>query len=93
MSKKMTGAVLAAAGMTMTDAVNVLVIDDSVDDRLLYRRVLTKAFGDRLRFTEETSGETGLGAIAEPTGHGRNGVLVVRIDDRSLRRKPVHRRT
>jgi signal transduction histidine kinase len=71
----------------MESALNVLVIDDSYDDRALYRRVLREAFGNRLSLLEETSGEGGIGAIerAEPdcilldySLPGRNGIEVMK---------------
>jgi signal transduction histidine kinase len=71
----------------MEPTLNLLVIDDSHDDRLLYRRVLKEAFGDRLRLMEETGGEEGIGAIdrAEPdcvlldySLPGRNGIEVMK---------------
>jgi signal transduction histidine kinase len=72
----------------MGDRLNVLVIDDSVDDRMLYRRVLKEAFGERLILVEEASGESGLGAIerTEPccvlldySLPGRNGIEVLKL--------------
>jgi signal transduction histidine kinase len=66
---------------------NLLVIDDSVDDRMLYRRALTGAFGKRLNLTEEASGDNALDAIehAEPlcvlldySLPGRNGIEVLK---------------
>jgi signal transduction histidine kinase len=71
----------------MKDGVSVLVIDDSIDDRLLYRRVLNKAFGDRLKLSEAPSGESGLDGIekADPccilldySLPGRNGIEVLK---------------
>jgi CheY-like chemotaxis protein len=47
----------------MKDAVRVLVIDDSDDDRMLYRRTLKKVFGDRLSVTEQPTGESVLQVI------------------------------
>jgi signal transduction histidine kinase len=72
----------------MEDMLAVLVIDDNVDDRLLYRRVLKKAFGDRLSLAEEASGERGLDAIAKTEPRcvlldyslpGRNGIEVLKL--------------
>jgi CheY-like chemotaxis protein len=66
---------------------NIFVIDDSADDRLLYRRVLKSAFGDRLNLIEESSGESRLDAVehAEPDcilfdyfQPGRNGIGVLK---------------
>jgi signal transduction histidine kinase len=73
--------------MTMEETLTVLVIDDSSDDRMLYRRVLREAFGDRLRFLEEGSGESGLAVIAKGEPRcvlldyslpGRNGIEVLK---------------
>jgi signal transduction histidine kinase len=73
--------------MSVEDTLNVLVIDDNVDDRMLYRRVLKKAFGDRLSLAEEASGELGLDAIAKTEPRcvlldyslpGRNGIEVLK---------------
>jgi signal transduction histidine kinase len=72
----------------MEDTLNVLVIDDSVDDRMLYRRVLKEAFGERLSLAEEASGESGLGAIEKTAPRcilldyslpGRNGIEVLKL--------------
>ena len=71
----------------MEEPLDILVIDDSADDRVLYRRVLRAAFGDRLTLAEETSGEAGLDAIEKAEPHcvlldyslpGRNGVEVLK---------------
>lgn len=71
----------------MNEPLHILVIDDSADDRLLYRRVLKAAFGDRLSLAEEASGEAGLEAIANAEPHcvlldyslpGRNGVEILK---------------
>jgi PAS domain S-box-containing protein len=68
-------------------AVNVLVIDDSEDDRELYRRVLKAAFGGRLNFLEETNGSSGLNAIEKVKPNcvlldyslpGQNGIEVLK---------------
>jgi signal transduction histidine kinase len=73
--------------MIMDETLSVLVIDDSSDDRMLYRRVLKEAFIDRLRITEEASGESGLAAIEKSEPHcvlldyslpGRNGIDVLK---------------
>jgi PAS domain S-box-containing protein len=69
------------------DRLTVLVIDDSADDRMLYRRVLEEAFGAALNLVEEGSGEGGLAAIekAEPgcvlldySLPGRNGIEILK---------------
>jgi signal transduction histidine kinase len=79
----------------MERALNVLVIDDSDDDRELYRRVLKLAFGDRLNLLEETNGESGLDAIEKAEPHcvlldyslpGRNGIEVLK----RIRNKHLH---
>ncbi len=44
----------------MTDAMTILVIDDSEDDRLLYRRALNKSMGKSWRIIEAADGEEGL---------------------------------
>jgi signal transduction histidine kinase len=71
----------------MEHTLDVLVIDDSDDDRMLYRRILKGAFGDRLNLIEETSSESGLGAIEKTEPHcvlldyslpGRNGIEVLK---------------
>jgi signal transduction histidine kinase len=71
----------------MEDMLAVLVIDDNVDDRTLYRRVLKKAFGDRLSLAEEVSGESGFDAIAKTEPRcvlldyslpGQNGIDVLK---------------
>jgi CheY-like chemotaxis protein len=76
-----------AGRLSMEMQLNLLVIDDSVDDRMLYRRALTGAFGKRLNLTEEASGDNALDAIehAEPlcvlldySLPGRNGIEVLK---------------
>src|ERR1700690_3158850 len=78
---------IAAGAVNMDDKLNILVIDDSVDDRTLYRRALMQALGGRLHFAEEASGESGLVAVAkaEPTCvlldyslPGQNGIEVLK---------------
>jgi signal transduction histidine kinase len=72
----------------MEDALSVLVIDDSVDDRMLYRRVLRQAFGGRLTLAEEPTGENSLDAIEKAKPRcvlldyslpGRNGIEVLKL--------------
>jgi signal transduction histidine kinase len=79
----------------MEHLLNVLVIDDSDDDRKLYQRVLRLAFGDRLNLLEETNGESGLDAIEKAEPHcvlldyslpGRDGIEVLR----RIRNKHLH---
>ncbi|HWA00219.1 MAG TPA: response regulator [Caulobacterales bacterium] len=71
----------------MSDSICVLVIDDSEDDRSLYRRELKKAAPGRYEVVEAADGERGL-ALAE-MGHvrcvlldyslpGRNGIEVLK---------------
>lgn len=72
----------------MKDTVGILVVDDSIDDRMLYRRTLKKIFGDRLHVTEQPTGESILQVI-EKTGPscvlldyslpGQNGIELLRL--------------
>jgi PAS domain S-box-containing protein len=71
----------------MERLLNVLLIDDSNDDRELCRRVLIASFGSRLSLAEETNGESGFGAIEKAKPHcvlldyslpGRNGIEVLK---------------
>jgi signal transduction histidine kinase len=71
----------------MDSPVNIFIIDDSEDDRLLYRRALKAAFGERLQIDEAASGEVAFDAIvtAEPSCvlldyslPGRNGLEVLK---------------
>jgi signal transduction histidine kinase len=73
--------------MMVEDKLTILVIDDSADDRELYRRSLNEAFGERVTFAEEASGESGLAAIekAEPgcilldySLPGHNGIEILK---------------
>ena len=66
----------------MKNPLNLLVVDDNPDDRLLYRRILKVAFGERLTLTEESSGDRTFDAIENSKPHcvlldyslpGRNG--------------------
>jgi signal transduction histidine kinase len=70
------------------DTVRVLVIDDSIDDRMLYRRTLKKVFGDRLSITEQPTGENMLQVIekADPSCvlldyslPGQNGIELLKL--------------
>jgi signal transduction histidine kinase len=72
--------------MRMTDAVQILVIDDSEDDRALYRRALKKADA-RYEIIEADDGDQGLALIDDEfTGcvlldyslPGRNGIEVLK---------------
>lgn len=49
----------------MTDAVNIFVIDDSEDDRLLYRRALQKSSELKYHISEANDGEEGLNRLQE----------------------------
>lgn len=71
----------------MNDATKVLIIDDSEDDRLLYRRALAKGVEATYDIFDAEEGEAGLGRIAkEPPDcvlldyslPGRNGVEVLK---------------
>jgi CheY-like chemotaxis protein len=71
----------------MGDAAKVLVIDDSEDDRLLYKRCLQKSAGTGYAVSEAASGEDGLAQIdREPFScvlldyslPGRNGVEILK---------------
>ncbi len=71
----------------MQAKLTILVIDDNADDRELYRRSLTEAFGGRLVLMEGSSGDSGLAAIeqAEPdcvlldySLPGRDGIEVLK---------------
>jgi signal transduction histidine kinase len=73
--------------MSVEGKLNIFVIDDSADDRALYRRALKEAFGATLSLAEEASGERGLAAIekAEPdcvlldySLPGHNGIEVLK---------------
>jgi PAS domain S-box-containing protein len=73
--------------MTMKNMLNLLVIDDSEDDRLLCRRVLKEVLHDRLSLAEESSGEHALDAIEKADTHcvlldyslpGHNGIEVLK---------------
>jgi DNA-binding NtrC family response regulator len=72
----------------MEDVVRVLVIDDSDDDRMLYRRALKKVFGDRLSVTEQPSGDSVLQVIEKSDPScvlldyslpGQNGIEVLKL--------------
>lgn len=71
----------------MTEAVGVLIIDDSEDDRALYRRTLAKNNGSAYEISEAEDGETGLARLSELSPDcvlldyslpGRNGVEVLK---------------
>lgn len=71
----------------MTDAIKLLIIDDSEDDRLLYRRALGKSATVEYTLLEAESGESGLAIMNEDLPDcilldyslpGRNGVEVLK---------------
>jgi signal transduction histidine kinase len=71
----------------MSDSVRILVIDDSEDDRLLYRRCLQKSVGIRYAVSESANGEEGLAVIDKESFAcvlldyslpGRNGVEILK---------------
>jgi CheY-like chemotaxis protein len=71
----------------MSEAVKILLIDDSEDDRFLYKRCLQKSVGTSYAVSETASGEDGLARIEkEPFAcvlldyslPGRNGVEILK---------------
>lgn len=71
----------------MSEAISVLIIDDSDDDRELYRRTLAKSDGTTYEIAEAGEGESGLARLAEKSPDcilldyslpGRNGVEVLK---------------
>jgi CheY-like chemotaxis protein len=71
----------------MSDPAKILVIDDSEDDRLLYKRCLQKSAGASYAVSEAASGEDGLARIDKETFAcvlldyslpGRNGVEILK---------------
>jgi signal transduction histidine kinase len=71
----------------MNDPAKILVIDDSEDDRLLYKRCLQKSAGASYAVSEAASGEEGLARIDKETFAcvlldyslpGRNGVEILK---------------
>jgi signal transduction histidine kinase len=71
----------------MSDPANILVIDDSEDDRLLYKRSLKNSAGFSYLITEATNGEDGLACLDKEAFAcvlldyslpGRNGVEVLK---------------
>lgn len=71
----------------MLEQVNILVIDDSEDDRLLYRRALHHVFGTHCYLAETADGDEGLQWIDQQPPHcvlldyslpGRNGIEVLK---------------
>jgi signal transduction histidine kinase len=71
----------------MSDATKILIIDDSEDDRLVYRRALTKGVDIEYDITDVEDGEAGLAQIAATPPDcvlldyslpGRNGVEVLK---------------
>jgi signal transduction histidine kinase len=71
----------------MSERTKILVIDDSEDDRLLYRRCLQKSVGARYQVSEASHGEEGLACIENDefacvlldySLPGRNGVEILK---------------
>ena len=71
----------------MSEPTKILVIDDSEDDRLLYRRCLQKIVGARYDVSETSHGEEGLARLEKDTFAcvlldyslpGRNGVEILK---------------
>lgn len=71
----------------MSEAIGVLIIDDSEDDRELYRRTLAKSAGSNYEIAEAEDGEAGLARLDEQSPDcvlldyslpGRNGVEVLK---------------
>jgi signal transduction histidine kinase len=71
----------------MAEALTILIIDDSPDDRDLCRRALRTAIRTPLRFIEAASGESGLESIAQNNPScvlldyslpGRNGIDILK---------------
>ena len=71
----------------MSDLLQILVIDDSEDDRLLYQRCLKRSEGARYAVSETANGEDGLARIEEEkfacvlldySLPGRNGVEILK---------------
>jgi len=71
----------------MNETIDILAIDDNIDDRSLYQRSLKEAFGDKMRFMEAGSGESGIKAIESATPHcvlldyslpGHNGIEILK---------------
>jgi CheY-like chemotaxis protein len=71
----------------MNDPTKILVIDDSEDDRLLYRRSLKNSTGCSYAISEAVSGEDGLACVAREAFAcvlldyslpGRNGVEILK---------------
>jgi signal transduction histidine kinase len=71
----------------MSDPANILVIDDSEDDRLLYKRSLKKSTDFSYAITEAASGEDGLACIdreafacvlLDYSLPGRNGIEILK---------------
>jgi signal transduction histidine kinase len=74
--------------MSVEELLNLLVVDDSADDRMLYRRALKSGFGDRIDLAEEVSGDGVLDAIEKSAARcvlldyslpGRNGIEVLKL--------------
>jgi signal transduction histidine kinase len=71
----------------MLEQINILVIDDSEDDRLFYKRVLRTIFSDHCYLAETDNGDEGLQLLDMQPAHcvlldyslpGRNGIEVLK---------------
>lgn len=71
----------------MSDATRILIIDDSEDDRQLYRRTLSKGVDETYEIVDAADGEDGLSRVAKEAPDcvlldyslpGRNGVEVLK---------------
>lgn len=51
------------------DSLNILIIDDDRGDRMMCQEALKSAWGDKMRFMEADSGESGLEAIEKHAVH------------------------
>ena len=72
---------------TMTEPINILIIDDNINDRMLYSRMLHKSAGINYFILEAADGETGVKMIEQEKPDcvlldyslpGRNGVEVLK---------------
>lgn len=71
----------------MDKALDILIIDDNIDDRTLYKRALSEALGSQPQFEEAGTGEHGLDSIAKSSPScvlldyslpGHNGIEVLK---------------